>query len=168
MTVGHVYNHFILHTQQIFTLALLVSISLTFGNYSTIKKATIPTEYREELLGISAAGMVILLISVGYDIFSDVKSKITMDDAFKDLKFWHHILCFIFAAAVMGISATYLNQGNIPHTTSIVLTVIAALLSIFSVVVIVYCFNKTLSSRREVYQDAAKNIDVSRQNALVG
>ena len=168
MTAGHVYNHFILHTQQIFTLALMVSIAMIFGNYATIKKATIPTTYREELVGISASGLIILLISVGYDIFSDVKSKLTIEDVFKDLKFLHHVLSFIFVVAVLGISAVYLNQGNIPHTTSIALTVVAVLLAVFTFSVIIYCFNKTLASRREVYQDAARNIDVTRQNALVG
>ena len=168
MTVGHVYNHFILHTQQIFTLSLMVSLAIVFGNFGSVKTATIPTTYREELLGISAAGMIVLLVSLIYDLFSDVKSKFTIEEIFKDLKFWHHIISFIFATAVVGIVAVYLNQGNIPYELSIALTVVSALISVFTFIVIIYCFNKTLSSRRNVYQEAIRKVDVRRQNSLVG
>ena len=51
MTAGHVYNHFILHTQQIFTLALMVSVSIDFWKLCYhVKTSTIPTTYREELV----------------------------------------------------------------------------------------------------------------------
>ena len=168
MTLGHVYNHFILHTQQIFTLSLMVSLSLVFGNFATVKTATIPTTYREELLGISAVGMIILLISVIYDLFGDIKSKFTTEEIFKDLKFWHHIISFIFTTTVVGITAVYLNQGNIPSETSIILAVISALIGVFTFGVIVYCFNKTLLSRRNVYQEAIRKVNTKRQKALVG
>tara|TARA_R110000851_G_scaffold308222_2_gene467039 strand:+ start:537 stop:1043 length:507 start_codon:yes stop_codon:yes gene_type:complete len=168
MTVGHVYNHFILHTQQIFTLSLMVALTVVFGNFATVKTATIPTTYREEILGISVTGMIILLISVIYDLFSDVKSKFTIEEVFKDLKFWHHIISFIFVTAVVGISAVYLNQGNIPQEISIAITVTGALISVFTFGVIIYCFNKTISSRRDVYQQAIRKVDTRRQNSLIG
>ena len=168
MTVGHVYNHFILHTQQIFTLSLMVALTVVFGNFSTVKTATIPTTYREEILGISVAGMIILLISVIYDLFSDVKSKFTIEEIFKDLKFWHHIISFIFVTAVVGITAVYLNQGNLPEEMTLALTVVGALVSVFTFAVIIYCFDKTLKSRRDVYQEAIRKVDTKRQNALVG
>jgi len=168
MTVGHVYNHFILHTQQIFTMALTVSLSLVFGNFATAKSATIPTVYREELLGISVAGLIIILISLIYDIFSDIKSKFTMEEIFKDLKFWHHLICFIFIAAVVGIVAVYLNRGNIPYDISLSLSIVSGLISVFTFAVIIYCFRKTLMSRRNVYEQAISNFDTQRRNALVG
>ena len=168
MTAGHVYNHFILHTQQIFTLSLMVSLTIVFGNFASVKTSTVPTTYREELLGISAAGMIILLISVIYDLFKDIKSKFTIEEIFKDLKFWHHIICFVFVTAVLGISAVYLNQGNIPQETSTALAVVSGLISVFTFGVIIYCFNKTLLSRRDEYQKAIRKIDTARQNSLVG
>lgn len=168
MTAGHVYNHFILHTQQIFTLALMVSITIVFGNFATVKTATIPTTYREELLGISVAGMVLLLISVVYDLFSDVRSKFTLEEIFKDLKFWHHIISFIFITVVVGVVAVYLNQGNIPYEINLAFSIVGGLISMFTLIVFIYCFNKTLSSRRIVYEKAITEMNSNRQNSLVG
>ena len=168
MTVGHVYNHFILHTQQIFTLSLMVSLALVFGNFSSVKTSTIPTVYREEIFAISVTGMIVLLISVAYDLFGDIRSKFTIEEIFKDLKFWHHIICFIFVTVVVGIIAVYLNQGNIPSEMSIGIAVVAGLISVITFGVIIYCFNKTLSSRRNVYQEAIRKVNTKRQKALIG
>lgn len=168
MTDGHVYNHFILHTQQIFTLALLISITIVFGNYATEKTATIPIVYRQEIVAITATGSILILFSLIYDLFSTFNSKIDLETLFKNLNFIHHIISFIFILVVMGISITYLNRGNIPYTTSLALSILSGLISVFTLGVIIYCFNKTLSSRRQIYDTAARNIDLEREKSLVG
>lgn len=168
MTEGHVYNHFILHTQQIFTLSLLIAITIVFGNYAAERTATMPTTYRSDIVGITAAGSAVLILSILYDLFSAYKARLGFDTIFKNLKYIHHFVSLIFILAVLGISVTYMNRGNIPYTTSLGLSIVSGLLSAFTLGVFIYCFNKTLSSRRKIYDTAASNIDLERNRSLVG
>ena len=148
MTVGHVYNHFILHTQHIFTLASLITVSIVFGSFSAYSNATIPLIYRQELLGISATSFAIVIISGLYDIFNG-KNRTN----WLYLRKIQHILVFISTLAALIFTAVFLNQGNIKSSE------IFALITLIS---FFYHFKETIRSSR----NKSFRRDVGRENKL--
>lgn len=157
MTAGHIYNHFILHTQHIFTLASLITVSILFGNFSAYPNSTIPLIYRQELLGISAGAFAIVIISGLYDIFLG-KNRTN----WLYLRKIQHILVFIMTLTVFIFTAVFLNQGNIQVPEITGFAVISGVFALITLISFFYHFKETIRSSR----NKSFRRDAGRENKL--
>tara|TARA_R110001592_G_scaffold164575_5_gene398749 strand:+ start:545 stop:1021 length:477 start_codon:yes stop_codon:yes gene_type:complete len=158
MTVGHVYNHFILHTQHIFTLASLITVSFVFGNFSAYPKTTIPLIYRQELLGITATAFAVVTISGLYDIFLG-KNRTN----WLYLRKIQHLLVFIMSLTVFIFTAVFLNQGNIQVPEMTGFAVVSGIFALITLISFFYHFKETIRSSR----NKSFRRDAGRENKLL-
>ena len=161
MVAGHVLNHFVLHTQHIFTLASLVTISIVFGNFSSHPNSTVPMIYREELLGISAGAFALVTISGLYDIFLGKNRS----DSFY-LRKIQHILVFIFTLTALIFTAVFLNQGNIKASELTAFAVISGIFALLTLISFFYHFGETIraSENKRFRRDMGRENYLSSRN----
>lgn len=140
----HTINHFVLHTQHIFTMAALITITFVFANFSYHPTATIPLSYRQELLGVSSASFAIVTISAVYDNFFGQGRE----DPLYSRKV-QHILVFFFSLTALIFTAVFLNQGNIKPEEITAFAVASGILAFLTLISFFYHFGQTLEETKK-------------------
>ena len=180
MARNDIEEYLILHLQHIFTISILLTFSIVFGNYASVKTATIPIVYRETLLGISIVTLLFLIFSAYYH-FKGIRSRevdketkpnnlrtlFHGNDREDTLKIIQHGVTIMFILAVIVIMGVYLKQGSIPEAVNYALLVFSILILIYTIYVYFICVeNSNTRTKDTSYNKASMELDnqLTKQN----
>ena len=166
-------EYLFLHLQHIFTISILLTFSIVFGNYASADTATIPVSYRVILLSISVVSIFIIVgttISHFINMRDREVDKGTRPNNLKELfhgnhiednlKIGQHFISIIFILVVIVILGVYLNQGNMTNEQNIALTVVSVLILLFTIYVYVISVrNSYLRTRSDTFNKTADELN---------
>ena len=173
MARNDMIEYLILHLQQIFTISILLTFAIVFGNYASVSTATIPITYRETLLGISVVSLISIIISTYFHLKglrnreTDKQTKPNNlmelfhgNETEDTLKIVQHGSTIIFILVVIIVLGVYLKQGNMTKEINYGFLVFSIILLLFSIYVyFISVENSHKRTRDSTYNIAAQELD---------